>query len=77
VETSTVPKPLTDRQQRFVSAYLEGFWGERFNATEAARRAGYAWPSRQGSRLLSDPRIAERVDAGHEELMVAMAPECM
>lgn len=38
---------LTDKQKLFVEAYLE-CW----NATEAARRAKYAYPNTQGPRLL-------------------------
>ncbi len=43
---------LTDRQKLFVAAYPK-----TLNATTAAREAGYAHPSRLGSRLLNMPHI--------------------
>lgn len=50
---------LTARQRVFVEAYLDCL-----NATEAARRAGYAEPRRQGSRLLTNVDIRTAVDDG-------------
>lgn len=47
---------LTDRQQVFVEEYLS-----TWNATEAARRAGYAYPNVQGSRMLVNASIAEEI----------------
>lgn len=46
---------LTPKQRRFVRAYLppEG----NFNATEAARRAGYAWPGKSGPRVSRSPKV--------------------
>lgn len=53
---------LSDKQQMFVTAYLDCL-----NATEAARRAGYAHPNVQGSRLLVNVSIAEAVRIGLKE----------
>ena len=50
---------LTGKQRVFVEAYLDCL-----NATEAARRAGYAEPRRQGSRLLTSVDIKAAIDAG-------------
>lgn len=50
---------LTDKQRRFVAHYLDCL-----NATEAARRAGYATPRQQGSENLSKPDIRAAIDAG-------------
>jgi phage terminase small subunit len=51
---------LTDKQQRFVDAYLE-CW----NASEAARRAGYKGPraNQAGQDYLSKPDIRAAIDA--------------
>jgi phage terminase large subunit len=49
-------KKLTHRQQVFVEEYLQ-CW----TATEAARRAGFAYPNRQGPRLLSNVVISEAI----------------
>jgi phage terminase small subunit len=52
---------LSERQERFVDAYLTrgpGF----LCATRAARLAGYAWPDKQGPRLLSFPHVSEAVE---------------
>lgn len=54
---------LTDRQRLFVVHYLDCL-----NATEAARRAGYAKPRQQGSENLSKPVIRAAVNAGLAEL---------
>lgn len=53
---------LTTKQTLFVDAYLDCL-----NATEAARRAGYAHPNKQGPRLLVNVGIAEAVQAGLAE----------
>jgi len=42
-----------------------------FNATEAARRAGYSWPDRQGHRMKL--KLAEHIDANLKAR--AMTPE--
>lgn len=44
---------LTNKQQAFLEAYLAC----GFNASEAARRAGYAKPGQQGHRLLKNVEI--------------------
>lgn len=49
---------LTDKQRVFIEHYLT-CW----NATEAARQAGYAHPNTQGPRLLVDVGIAEVIKA--------------
>jgi len=51
---------LTARQQAFVAAYI----GEaRYNATQAARIAGYTHPNKQGPALLVNLGIREAIDA--------------
>lgn len=47
---------LTDKRQAFIDEYLK-CW----NATEAARAAGYAVPRQEGSRLLSNADIREEI----------------
>lgn len=49
---------LTDKQRVFIEEYLT-CW----NATEAARRAGYAFPNVEGARLLVNASIAAEVQA--------------
>jgi phage terminase small subunit len=49
---------LTKRRRVFVEEYLR-CW----NATEAARRAGYAHPNKQGPRLLVDVGIQDLIKA--------------
>lgn len=44
---------LTTKQQVFIDTYLQGF-----NATDAAKAAGYAWPTREGWRLLHTSKNA-------------------
>ena len=46
----------TDKQQVFVAEYLDCL-----NATEAARRAGYAFPNVQGPRLLVNVSVAAAI----------------
>jgi hypothetical protein len=51
---------LTHKQLRFVAFYL----GEsKRNATDAARRAGYAWPEKQGLQQLAKTSIRAAIDA--------------
>lgn len=57
---------LTDQQQVFVEHYLF-CW----NATEAARHAGYAHPNAQGSRLLVNVSIAAKIAARLAEKAMA------
>ena len=53
---------LTGKQRVFVEAYLDCL-----NATEAARRAGYAKPRAQGHENLTKPNIRAFIDAGLRE----------
>jgi phage terminase small subunit len=53
---------LTGKQRVFVEAYLDCL-----NATEAARRAGYSEPNKQGPRLLVNVGVRAAVDAGMRE----------
>ena len=51
---------LTAKRRAFVLAFI----GEaRGNATEAARRAGYAAPTEEGHRLLRNAQVAAAVEA--------------
>lgn len=68
---------LTDKRRIFLEAYLS-CW----NATEAARRAGYAQPGSEGHRLLKNAEIqvaiAERVSdvaMGADEVLVRLAEQ--
>jgi phage terminase small subunit len=58
---------MTDRQRRFLEALLCGPRGVRSNATRAAEAAGYAWPGKQGPRLMTHPAIAEAIRIDLEE----------
>lgn len=58
---------LTLKQQKFIDNYLGVSNG---NATDAARRAGFAEPKVQGSRLLTFVNVREEVDRRYRE-------ECM
>lgn len=52
-------KALKDKQEAFILAYI----GQaRFNASEAARIAGYACPAEEGYRLLRNAHIRARID---------------
>jgi phage terminase small subunit len=53
---------LPAKRRAFVESYLDCL-----NATEAARRAGYAEPRRQGSRLLTNVDIRVAVEVGFRE----------
>jgi phage terminase small subunit len=57
---------LTDRQRRFLDAFLSGPRGVAFHATCAAEAAGYAWPGKQGPRLRTFPAIAAAIRADAE-----------
>ena len=50
---------MTERQRLFVEAYQDGGF---CNATEAARRAGYSWPNKQGPRLMQNPAVALTIE---------------
>ena len=49
---------MNNKQRVFVEEYLSCF-----NATEAARRAGYAYPNKQGPRMLVNVGIQEAIKA--------------
>jgi phage terminase small subunit len=51
---------LTYKQRLFVSYYLGVSGG---NATDAARRAGYKWPEKQGPQQLAKTSVRAAVDA--------------
>lgn len=50
---------LTDKQRAFIAAYIACGW----NATEAARQAGYASPMQEGWRLLRNAEIDAAISA--------------
>jgi phage terminase small subunit len=54
----TAPGELSQKQLAFVESYLT-----TWNATEAARRAGYAHPNKQGPRLLVHEGIRAVISA--------------
>jgi phage terminase small subunit len=56
---------LTFRQRLFVSYYLGTSGG---NAADAARKAGYRWPDKQGSQLLGKTRVRAAIDAKLESV---------
>ena len=60
---------MTEKQQRFVDAFLGP---ARFNATAAARLAGYRWPDKQGSTVARHPAVKPAIEAGFELLMKAI-----
>ena len=55
-------KGLNRRRVRFAELYVFGPPPVRFNATRAAAAVGYAWPGKQGPRLLTVPGVAWLVD---------------
>ena len=54
---------LTNRRKIFVEEYLK-----TWNASEAARRAGYKHPGSQGHALLKVPEVAEAIEQNLSEL---------
>jgi len=54
---------LTERQRRFVEAYVGKAEG---NATEAARLAGYSHETTQGPRLLENVGVREAIEAARK-----------
>lgn len=54
-------KVLTPKQERFVEEYLIDL-----NATQAAVRAGYANPNKQGPRLLVNDGVSSAIAKGRE-----------
>jgi phage terminase small subunit len=59
---------LNEKQRRFVEYYTGVSQG---SATDAARRAGYAHPDRQGPRLLRNVVVAESVAEASAEVRSA------
>lgn len=61
---------LTQRQRRFVSAYLVSL-----NAAEAARKAGYTGPHTDsiGSKILRRPAVKDSIDKALSSIMGAEA----
>lgn len=53
---------LTAKQERFVAEYLLSL-----NATDAARKAGYAHATTQGPRLLENVGVAEAIASAQDE----------
>lgn len=62
VETHT--KNLTLRQERFVAEYIH-----TGNATQSAKKAGYAHPHVHGARLLANVRVKSAIDTVRAEIM--------
>ncbi len=60
MENQSKQRQLTAKQQVFVSAYIGA---ARYNATKAARIAGYTHPNKQGPALLVNLGIREAIDA--------------
>jgi len=54
---------LSSKQQIWLDAYLQ-----TWNATEAARRAGYAHPRQEGARLLSNAVMQEEIKSRLAEM---------
>lgn len=50
---------MTERRAPIVGFYVSGEPPVRFNASRAASAAGFAWPGKQGPRLM----VAEPVEA--------------
>ena len=61
-------KPLSYRQRLFVEYYLGESEG---SAADAARRAGYRWPEKVGSRLVGISGIRAAIDARVETAAIA------
>jgi hypothetical protein len=61
---------LTDRQAAFVRAFLTpGPPGSAYLcATRSAAAVGYAWPGKQGPRLMTMPHVAAAVEEGFLKL---------
>jgi hypothetical protein len=72
-----MPREPTYKQRLFVEAYLGESNG---NATDAARRAGYAWPEKVAERLVGKSGIRAAINArvasaamGTNEVLARMA----
>ena len=55
--------PMTVRRAAFIELHVCGPDRVRFNASRAAEVAGFAWPAKQGPRLMIVPEVVERVEA--------------
>jgi len=64
IEIDKTFKPLTFRQERFVSEYVSSG-----NATRSAETAGYAHPNHQAFRLLLNISVKTAIDAERLRLM--------
>ncbi len=62
-DKASAGKAMTPKQQRFIEEYLIDL-----NATQAAKRAGYSKPNKQGPRLLVKVGIAEAIAKGQAAL---------
>jgi phage terminase small subunit len=54
---------LTNKKRRFIEYYLQSW-----NATRAAKEAGYAFPDRQASRILKDADVVAAVKERMQEV---------
>lgn len=59
-DTQALWEALSDGERAFVTAYLGR---ARFNASEAARQAGYAWPESQSWKLRHRTDVAQVIEA--------------
>lgn len=68
---------LTDRQRRFVDLFHDRDDPRRTwcCATRAAAAAGYAWPGKQGPRLLTFPTVKAEVERQLAESVERMRSE--
>lgn len=66
-------RAMTARQHRFVELFTHGPEGTRGNATRAAAAAGYSYPNKSGSRLLSMPAVAFKV-ASRQAIAASIKP---
>lgn len=71
------PGYLTAKRRRFVEAYLT-----TWNATEAARQAGYSYPGKVGPRLTKTPAVEQAIRArieavamGADEVLMRLAQQ--
>ena len=64
IEIDKTLKPLTFRQERFVSEFVS-----TGNATRSAETAGYAHPNHQAFRLLVNVSVKAAIDAERNRLM--------
>jgi phage terminase small subunit len=62
---TTRARAMTAKQRRFVDAYLGETMG---NATEAARRAGYAHANKQAAEVMAKPAVRAAIEAEQADL---------